>query len=250
MSETPAYFAAETSTFQFAWQGRSLLGIEGDRSDAPVIFSIGRDGQADRTELALANARYISVIGLAGAENGAVAAIGTALSEDGRAVSFLALISPDRQRRVVVRLQLYLPKAVAAAPNGVTWTAGWVWDGETVSQDNLIERFDSSGKLLGLIPVSTHGRWSSRDEDAAENSVLRSSRDRVGWLTNANQYIEFDLNGHELGRYPPPPGPPPQAFESSMALSASNDVLVGTKDGHKMKLWLLDRQSRSWAPVS
>ncbi len=249
-SERQALFQSETTVFQRAWEGQALLGVENNRSDAPIIFRIDREGRTERTQFAFAGARYIFIIGLAGGSDGAIVAIGSAYSDDARAGAFLARISPNRDGHVVVQLQPYLAKAVMIAPGGIIWTVGWVWDGETVAQNNVIERFDSSGKLVGAaVPVAAHGRWSSRNPDATENSILRCSKDRVGWLTNANQYIEFDLNGRELGRFPSPPGPAPQAFESTLALSEDNEVLVGTRDGKGMRVWMLNREKQTWEGV-
>jgi hypothetical protein len=38
-------------------------------------------------------------------------------------------------------------------------------------------------------------------------------------------------------------------FDSTLALSENNDVLLGTKDGDGLKVWWLDRENRSWAPL-
>jgi hypothetical protein len=88
-----------------------------------------------------------------------------------------------------------------------------------------------------------------RRRDAATDSLIRSSKSRVGWLTNANEYVEFALDGRELGRFPPPPGPAPEVFETTLALSNDDEVLVGTRDSDGLKVWSLDRKERSWKPV-
>jgi hypothetical protein len=48
------FFQDETTVFQRAWQGRALLGVEHDRSDAPVIFRRDREGETERTDFTFA----------------------------------------------------------------------------------------------------------------------------------------------------------------------------------------------------
>jgi hypothetical protein len=112
----------------------------------------------------------------------------------------------------------------------------------------VLKRFDSSGKLLATTPVQAKA-CPHLDPDAAHQSLMKSSKDRVGWLTNGHEYIEFGLDGRELGRYQPPPGPTPDVFDATLALSEDNEVLVGTRDGEVRKVWWLDREERSWKPV-
>jgi hypothetical protein len=63
------------------------------------------------------------------------------------------------------------------------------------------------------------------------------------------KYIEFALDGRELGRFPPPPGPAPEVFETTVALGDDNDALVGTRAGDGLKVWSLDRRERSGKAV-
>lgn len=99
----------------------------------PSFFAV--TGRAKRSELILR------------LPDGTVAAIGAAGGD--KPGGFVARISHDRTRQVVVHLRPFLAKAVTIAAGGVIWTVGWVWDGETVSQNNVMERFDSSGRLAG-----------------------------------------------------------------------------------------------------
>jgi len=125
---------------------------------------------------------------------------------------------------------------------------GWIRNGEAISQYNVLKRFDASGKLLATSAINAKGNLSFQYE-ATEDSLLRSSKDRVGWLTRGNEYNRVGLDGRELGRFHAPTWSSPQSFETSFALGENNEVLVGTRDGDGLKLWSLDRDMHSWNPV-
>jgi hypothetical protein len=249
-SERHENFQYDGGMFWPVWQKGAVFVVTGNDSDEPVITGIDKGGHSEPIGFSFTGGRAFSVGGLAGARDGSIAVIGGCYSDEGQPATFLALIPPDRSHKVVVRLWPYVAHAVTFAPDGEMWTIGNVKTPENlgVSALNVLRRFSSSGKLLASFNVAVGGLWMGRQE-AAQRSLLASSKDRIGWLTNANQYLEFDLNGRELGRYPPPAGPAPQAFETSMALSEGNDVLVGTKDGLNQKVWWLDRKGGTWVPV-
>ena len=249
-SERHELFHYGGGVFLPVWEGGALLAVEANNSDEPVIFGIDRDGQMERIGLSVPGGRYILLLGLSGAKDGSIAAIGGAYSSDGRPVSFLARITPDRSRKTIVQLWPYVGLAVTFSPDGGMWTIGYVKppDNLSISEYNVLKRFDPSGKLLATKSVEAKGIY-DRSRDAATHSLMGSSRDRVGWLTNANEYIEFALDGHELGRFPPPPGPAPEVFETTVALRDDDEVLVGTRDGDGLKVWSLDRKERSWKSV-
>jgi hypothetical protein len=79
---------------------------------------------------------------------------------------------------------------------------------------------------------------------------LLVSSDRIGWFANSNEYIEFSLSGNELRRFD---GPAELTGDFSQirgaGLSADNEVAVGvqTKDG--LKVFTLDRSTRTWSAV-
>jgi hypothetical protein len=175
-SERQVFFQSETTVFQRAWLGQALLGVEDDRSDTPVIFRIDREGRTERADFTFAGARYISIIRLAGSADGTVAVIGAAAGGTPR--GFLARISQDRTRQVVVQLRRFLAKAVTI------WTLGWVWDGETVSQNNVMERFDSSGKLVGTAVSVRHARAMVRAEPRCDREFDTKVLDRPGGLAD------------------------------------------------------------------
>ena len=91
----------------------------------------------------------------------------------------------------------------------------------------------------------------------AMNSFLFSSRDRVGWYTAAGEYVEFSLDGDEIGRYQGPAG---LDRPDGVAISEDNDVVLGDfratrespapPDAGAPQFLVLDRSSGEWIPVS
>jgi hypothetical protein len=250
-SERRELFQHDGGSFRPVWEARALFDVDWSRTDEPVIVGVDADGNAERVELSIPGGRYLSVLGVSGGVDGSIAAAGGIFSDDGQPGTFLERITPDRSQKVAVQLAPYVPDAVTIAPDGAMWTVGWIRgpDGNA-SQNNVLKRFDSSGKLLTTVTVAARGHEDS-SRNATETSLLASSKDRVAWLTNMDEYIEFALNGRELGRYPRPPGPAPEPFGATLALSENDDVLVGTGDGKAMTMtvWSLDRASRSWTAV-
>jgi hypothetical protein len=81
-----------------------------------------------------------------------------------------------------------------------------------------------------------------------ENSFLRASRDRVGWFAG-EQYVEFGMNGAEIGRY----DGPAVAYWHDIArvvISDENDVVAGRFGNTKAGILTLDRETRTWTAVS
>lgn len=247
-SDRQESFRHDAPLFRPLWEGRALLGVEANDSDAPVICGVDRDGSLERVDFSIAGGRYITIGGLSGAEDGSIGVIGVALNVAGQPGAFVSRVAPDRSRRVLVQVWPYVPHAVTISADGGMWTVGWVRSGEQVARYNVLERFDASGKFLTSSTIVARRNEALR-QDATQASLLKSSRDRVGWLSNGNEYIEFGLDGVEIGRFQPPPGPTPAWFATTLALSYNNEVIIGTRDGDGLKVYSLERESRTWAPV-
>jgi hypothetical protein len=249
-SERRESFHYDGGVFLPVWNGGGLLVVEKNQSDEPTILRIDREGQQERIGFSFPGGRYFLLFDVAAGQDGTIAAVGSAYSKLGQPGFFLAKILPDRSRQLLVQLQGYLASVVTILPDGGMWTIGSLERPENpgVYEYNVLKRFDISGRQLGTARVNGRGIL-ARGQDAATNSVLRSTKDRVGWLTNGSEYIEFAVDGHELGRYPPPPGPSPSVFDVTMALSSDNEVLVGARDNRDLKLWSLAREGRLWTAV-
>lgn len=119
--------------------------------------------------------------------DGWLAVAGSASMGDGRATSFAALISRDGRLQKVMELSPFAPRAMTMASDGTLWMAGVevVAGQETNPDHRVLRRFDKAGRMVGsAIPRSslpirvgyTH---------PAEYSYLVSSKDRVGWYSEA-----------------------------------------------------------------
>lgn len=242
------------------WSPAGIIGAEDQTnpSDEPLLYRIDEEGKTESIRFSIPECRLIYVYGMAGARDGSLAVAGHAYSADGRTVGFLARISPDRKSQTVTQLPLYLPEVVSLAGDGTAWTIGKVGDRDRVIEENVLRRIDTAGAILGssgTAASATH-RGKSQTPDVSTGSLLRCSKDRVGWLTMDGEYIEYSLDGKKLGRFDGPPFGTPDDLGSAfagwgMGMSDSNQVFISaytssTKERH---LWRLNRQTQSWDPV-
>lgn len=229
------------------WDGKMLVGYEKNHTAGPIVFTVDRDGRRDETLFTIPDAGLINLSDIAASPDGQIAVVGGAYTNDGRGATFLARIELDRKRQVVTRVWPYCAVVVTFAPDGTTWTIGHLKDQENtrVITNHVLRRFDPSGTMLSSTPVRENG-WRTD-----EISLLRASRDRVGWYTRENEYIEFALDGSEMARYDGPPGADTFLVQG-LALSENNDVVMGvwSKDKTKYGLVILDRETRTWSPLS
>jgi hypothetical protein len=125
-SERNEFFHYGGGVFMPAWEGGALLAVEDNNSDEPVIFGIDREGKMERIAFSVPGGRYILLAGLSGARDGTIAAVGSAYSSDGQPGAFLARITPERGRTILVELWPYVPFVVTILPDGGMWTIGYV----------------------------------------------------------------------------------------------------------------------------
>jgi hypothetical protein len=154
----------------------------------------------------------------------------------------------------------YVPWSIAISADGVIWTAGYLKDdaNTAIVSNNLIRRYDRSGKMLGSMNVRAKSIWPRTGPDATQSSYLMPTRDGVGWVTNTGEYIEFALNGMELTRFDSPPALAAEGDGLAgprmcgAALGEGGDVLVCVARREKQnasptqQVWALDRQARAW----
>jgi len=91
----------------------------------------------------------------------------------------------------------------------------------------VLRRYDAEGKLVGSANIETRPYYLS-----LETSFLISSRDRVGWLNRGGEYVEFSLDGEEIGRYEGPEGSL-SGDVSGVAIRKDNLVVAGCFQGEK-----------------
>jgi hypothetical protein len=232
------------------WTGNQLVGC--DYCDgAPILWTVDKLGNRQTVALSVPGADYLRVMDLASGPDGSLAAVGMAISGDSRMGTFIAKISPDRSRQVVTRVWPYGPQAVTVAPDGTIWTIGAVMkdDYRGAKEYNTLRHYAASGQLL----ASTHVRGVRPNNGGmyavSETSLLMASQDRIGWLTNACQYLEFSLEAVQIGSYDCPNGYKRNIEPSGVALSSAGDLLVGGKWGTAFAPMELDRATKSWKVV-
>src|ERR1700682_1466225 len=227
------------------WNGERLVGYDNNHSRGIVIYTVDRDGRHDETVFTLKDGAQINVVDVAGSQDGEIAIIASAYTTDTPFSTFLARIAADGQHQLITPTWPYRPGVVTFAPDGSVWTIGHLKDYENtrVLENNVLRRFDRTGKMLGSTTLQVRG-WQS-----AVTSYLRASRDRVGWFTLGGEYIEFSLDGSEIGRYEQPEGATERNI-SGVDISEDNDVIAGRFGNGKAELVLLDRDKRTWTAVA
>lgn len=240
------------------WDGGLLIAYDGNHSRGPVIYTIDREGKRDDTLFTFDNAAGINIgnYGAVASPSGEIAVIGSAYAS-APFRTFIARIAPDRKTQIVTPVWPYCPIAVTFAPDVILFTISYLKDEDNTREIaySVLRRFDPSGKLFSSVNLRVRSR--------AYGGYLRASRDRVGWFTEKNEYIEFSLDGSELARYEGPPGlyegpPGNDRYQiTGVALSDADEVVAtrfsvkqrqGVQD--KLEILLLDRNARKWISVA
>jgi len=230
------------------WSGRSLLGYELDMTAAPILYSVDRNGNREEYVLTLPGVSMVSIGAMAGGADGAIAVSGGAYSSDAQITTFFAWISPDRKTQIVTRIWPYVAEKIVIAADGTIWTAGFLKNDENtkVLVENQFRHFETSGKQLAAFAVRTR-ESKQLLSNGTTYSWLGASSDRVGWLSNGNEYIELALDGTEIQRFDGPTDltEAPVGLRGA-ALSADNEIALGAGTKSGLSVLTLDRKSRTW----
>jgi hypothetical protein len=226
-----------------------MVGSEERTSREPLLFTVDRDDNLERIPLTIPEAGYLLLYSVAGGPDGSLAVVGRGFHVDGRQGSFVARIAPDRKSQTITRTWPYVGTRVTVAPDGLIWTAGWAEPSGSRTQYNVFRVFDESGRSVREFVVLAKGRPDT-PSDAVPYSVLKSSRDRVGWLTSGWEYLEFSLDGREIGRLAGPLVSQDSNLGSiGLALSEDNRVVIGILVQGKHRMWALDRERQTWSSI-
>jgi len=226
------------------WNGAQLVGYDRNHTSGPIIYTIDRDGRRVETLFTLQDGALIHIYDIASSKDGEIVIVASALTADKRGAAFLARIGADRTSQVITRTWPYVPAVVTFAADGNIWTIGHLNDenGAEVAR-NVLRRFDSTGKMIATKTLQVKG-WQT-----AETSIMSASKDRVGWFTRAGEYLEFSLDGWEIGRYEGPEGAEERDI-TGVALNDDNDVIAGRFGKDKAEFVVLDREHRTWTAVA
>lgn len=232
------------------WRNNWLVGCEHCQG-SPLLYTVDAGGRRETVALDIAASAFTYVHDVTVGADGSIAAVGRAISDDSRKGTFIVWISPDHARQVVTRVWPYCPHVVAMAQDGSIWTVGAVVnDSYRLVYPNELRHYAPSGQLLTSTPILNARPNSGGAYTVNEGSTLMASNDRVGWLTWACQYMEFSLQGVELGRYNCPSGSSSVSQLGGVALSQSNDLVVGAKQAAPLAPLELDRATGEWRPVT
>ncbi len=235
------------------WSRQGLLGavFHPGSTDGPLLWRLKSDGNIDYTPFLFPGGRYYSIAGVAERPDGDIEVAGTAAGEDGKPIHFIAHSGTNT---AIVITTPYKPVVMTVAPDGVIWTIGSMrMPDRRYTEENVLRRFNRLGNLLSTTILRVRGPGGA-GTDAASNSILRASNDRVGWLTTANEYLEFSFDGREITHIDGPRGRTRRdELWTSFVLSQSNEVVVSIPEDYKgstLNLWTLVRRPKAvWSPI-
>lgn len=240
----------------FTWSGHYLLDRLDNYTSAPLLVVFDEGHNVERISQEMTGAAEVSVISYASGLDGSIALSGGASGPGPRGATHLTWISPDRKQRVVTRIWPYAAHQVAIAADGTIWAAGFLKTGDNLAvvADNLIRRFDTSGKMLASFGAKPRRFRKEDPVSAVYYAHLLASRDRVGWFTGGDEYIEFSLAGEEIGRYDGPVGVDTAPGEGSakelcgVGLSQQNELstCVYLKADDAWQILTLNRATGNW----
>ncbi len=231
------------------WTSNRLAGCDYCTSQ-PILWAVDRQGYREAVAFAIPGADYTSIWDVASGPDGSLVAVGFAISGDDRMGTFIVWISPDTTRQVVTRVWPYAPNVVTVAPDGTIWTVGPVMtDHSGPKYTNVLRRYAPSGQLLASTIVRGVRKNNGGTYVVSEVSALMASQDRIGWLTQACQYLEFSFEAVQLGSYACPNGYRRINDVSGVALSSADDLLVGGEWLAPLAPLELDRAADTWKPV-
>jgi hypothetical protein len=196
------------NTFQPTWAGKFLVQVQDRESKSPSFELADHEGNKERVVFQLPDTAYIEALRYNVGTDGSIVAIGTALRGKNGGACFIAWIAPDRKRQTVIQAAPFVPVAVAMAADGTIWSIGTLFDDDKMKTmaNNVMQRYDTSGRLLTSLTLTELRSPREWPGDATEFSYLQASQDRVGWFTSGDQYLEFSLAGAEIGRFEGPVG--------------------------------------------
>jgi hypothetical protein len=234
------------------WSGNAFLRVERFSSGVLTLHVYDQSGaERQRIAVQVPDARLINIYNnrFARSGDGYLAVSGSAYTNNSRGAVFLAVITPDGEKRTVVRTSPYVPYALVFASDGTIWTAGRELEaGEEVNGDYfLIRRFDKKGNLLGgSLPRTA---FPAHGDHPAVESVLVAARDRVGWFSPVvRRYVEFSLDGKQLRAYEHDMNLEEVA---SIALCGDNSVWASVQGndtaGSYSRFRELDREHGTWS---
>lgn len=225
------------------WNGAQLVGYDNNHSSGPIVYTIDRDGRRVETLFTLQDGALINIYDIAASKDGEIAIVASAFTADKRGSTFMARIASDRTSQVITRTWPCVPVVLTFAADGSVWTIGHLKDenGADVAR-NVLRRFDSTGKMIATKTLQVRA-WQT-----GQTSFMSASKDRVGWFTRAGEYLEFSLDGLEIGRYDGLEGAE-ETDITGVALNDDNDVVAGRFGKDKAEFVVLDRERRTWTPV-
>ena len=195
------------------------------------------------------------------APGGQIALHGTAYDRNmARYTTFLSLFSKEGQQQWTIKTLPYWIGELVFAPDGVLWTAGADTDGVRDVNTNhaIIRRWNARGEMIGGLARRHEVRAPKPRSHPSTQSWFTVSSDRVGWYSAISRvYLEYSLDGKQLGRYKAVEVPD-DAWYKGIAMTDDGAVFMSTsyvtsitpKPVQSENVWVLDREHDSWVALA
>jgi hypothetical protein len=254
-------FTSVPDTHLLRWAGGVIVRVDREKTATPVLCRFDRTGaRLPDLPFSIPGVDVIAIGNIAVAQDGRVAVHGSAFDRKlEKYTGFLSLISGDGQQQVTIRTFPYYVNEMVFGPDGVLWTAGFETDGVQVLDNDhaIIRRWDASGRVIGSLAPRHEIRAPKPDNHPTTQAWFAVSKDRVGWYTAiARVYIEYSLDGKQLGRYKAVELPNDARYkgiamtnDGSVFVSASYPSTTNPKL-YARDVWVLDRERASWVALA
>ena len=231
------------------WTGGNLVVIEDRWSASPTLVTFDREGkEISRFSFTIPGAGLINIYdnAVAVGKDGSLAIVGTVSSNDSAGAAFVAWVSADRRHQTVIGPVSFFPESVTMPSDDTIWVSGYkkaTYAGEKPGNDDqLILRYDRSGKLLGSIAPLLNTPDSTAV--ARPRSILVSWGEGVGWYYAREQaYVEFSLDGSVAHRLKGPQNP---LGVFTLAACSNGNVFAASRNVTEWGIFSLNRGQGDW----
>ena len=154
-------------------------------------------------------ASQMKIVDVAASGDGSVAAVGQALSNEGRYSGYLAILSLDTSNARIVQLAPFEGRTITYGPDGTLWVLGWQLGADqeveqrsvsTAPPHSVLHHYTGEGVL-----ISQHLPWPEMEcghHPAGGIPALTASADRIGvLLPECSTWLELAPDGELLGRW-------------------------------------------------
>lgn len=248
------------SNLNMKWSHGAYIAMDWTAAQPPVFYTVDRDGawtETARFQNPEPTRFYTSTYDRQ--SNGTIVFSGQTESAPRVVSPYLAWTSADGKVQRMVRTDNYFAYELAVAPDDTIWTLGYEMvnldpNDPAVKEAHVLRHFDEKGNLIAsAFPQS---QFDSYGRFRISQGLLAVTGDRLGWYGprfGKAAYIEISFLTMTMKEYPGASSNVPKDDDAG-ALAMTNSgvvsVSVGGGSPRARRIFILDRTSSTWVPVS